>query len=133
MAHPRQTLIVGGVDLSRLANKFGWHISYEPRTGNNGGQSKGGGMIVDLYGYAMVLTFDLNALSESDVATLLAACSERYVTATVYDPRIHQTRTTQFVPTLPTLDYAFTSSDIRLYHDGAKLTLTERKPYGYDS
>lgn len=133
MAQPRQTLIVGGVDLSDITNKFGWHLSYEPRTGNNSGQSKGGGLIVDLYGYAMVLTFDLNALTDFQLKILLDACSARYVTATVYDPRLRQTRSTQFVPTLPDLSYAFSRSGTRFYLDGAKLTLTERRPYDYSA
>ena len=140
--HRRFPLIINGTDYSKKANWHGFHYSWEERTGNNGGTSKGGATIRDLYGHALVVTIDLNCLSDADAAQLLQECSERYITAAVYDPRARTVRETQFVASLPSFDFAMYDGADYLppygigsiwFKDGSQLVLTERKPYEYET
>lgn len=134
MAQPSQALTINGVDFSDRANKWRWKCEAVARTGPNGGQAKNGRIITDLLGYALKITFQLNGMAAEDAVELLAVVSDRYVSATVLDPMTNTTRTAYFVPTVPALDYAFTSSaGHRLYKHGGELILEEVEPFDHST
>lgn len=132
MAQPSQTLIIGSVDFSARANRWAWKCEAIPRTGPNGGQAKNGRVISDLVGYALRITFQLNGMTAADASSLLSACLDRYIEATVLDPITMATRSAWFQPTVPPVDYAFTTANgIRLYKNGGELILEEVEPHDY--
>ena len=95
----RLPLTINGTDFSALANKYEYEVGYTTRTGPNGGVMLDGTKVVDIIAYKAVITWPLNDMRDTDLASIQSACQTAEVTVTFWDTLTNAQRTSTFLPT----------------------------------
>lgn len=122
----RMTLILNSLDFTADANKYGYSVRYEKRTGPNGGIMMDGTETVDVRARRMVTDWTLNDLPEDHLAALLNVCSDDYIYATTYDPKLEEDRTYLAIPEVSQQTIRLQTPTGVKWFAGPVLTLRER-------
>lgn len=108
----RLPLAVNGKDFSRLANAYGYTVTYEPVYGPNGSAvMQDGSELHDLLGWRTIVSVACNDLETDQQAELLTACLAPEVWLEYFDTRRNATATAQFTTSV-------SGSGIKLYDVG---------------
>lgn len=127
MALTRLPLIISGIDYTEAANRTGYSITYEERTGPNGFTSLNGMKEIDLLRYVPIITWPLNALKVGELAQLQdAALQATYVPITYFDIHNNDKKTSYFHATFGTISVPLLTATGCWVKDGIALTLTGR-------
>lgn len=122
-------LIINGEDFSSLANQRKYVVSYEKRSGNNGGMMLDGSLTEDVLAIKAIITWTLDAMTAPKLQRLLAQVGNAdspYVIVTFFDARLNSERTAEFIPSIGEINYAFSRNSLAWFRDGIVLTLRER-------
>lgn len=119
-------VVINGIDISKMINQHRVSFLHEARSGKNGGMMLDGSITLDVIAWKLVATFELNALTEAEMQTIMALCRREYVTAQVYDNRTGTDRTAEFLPSLDEQRLAFEKAGVKYFYNGTLLTLRER-------
>lgn len=122
----RLPLIINGADFTADAKRFGYSITYEKRTGRNGGMMLDGSIEEDVIAWKAAVVWRLNDLTADRIAALNTAITSASVTATFWDDFFKRRR--ENVPVIADISMqnlkVITPSGVR-YYSGMVLTLRE--------
>ena len=98
----KMPLIINGTDFSALTERLGYSVAYEDRTAGKMTMLNGDEYI-DLIARKPILTWSLDSLNTSDLASLMEAINEAaYVSVTYFDPAAGDLTTAYFHGTIST-------------------------------
>ena len=101
MSKPRLPLGINGIDFSEAANRTGYTIRYEERTGPNGFLALSGDEDLDILARKPVITWPLNALWTDELAQLKTAInSSTFVPVSYFDTETNTTKSAYFHGTI---------------------------------
>lgn len=90
-------LVINGVDFSALTERLGYSISYEDRAGGNSMTMQNGDQYMDVITRKPVLTWRLDSLTMTQLASLHAAINaDVYVEVIYYDTATASNQTAYF-------------------------------------
>lgn len=122
----RMPLVIGGVDVSRLFNAYGYTVMVQPVDGGQGGVMQDGSETVDIIGWRTVITARANDLTEDEVQLLLGLCMVNGVTVTYREHATGQERTAEFIPTLSEYGLLMVDGGTRIFR-GLTLSLRSKE------
>ena len=122
----RLPLTINGVDFTEAASRREYSITYEERTGPNGGQMLNGDLYIDLVARRPVITWPLNALWSDELAALQKAVYwSTYVPVTYFDTTANAVMTGWFHGSISEQKVGLISERGTMFH-GPTLTLRSR-------
>lgn len=126
MARPRLPLTISGIDFSQAANRTGYSVYYEERTGKNTFLALSGDEDLDVLASKPVITWPLNALWSDELSQLKQAIrASTYVPVSYFDTDTGTEQTAYFHGTIDREPARLvTERGIMFY--GATLTLRAR-------
>lgn len=108
----KMPLTINGVDFSALTERLGYSITYEDVKGGNGMTMANGDEYQDVIGRRPVLTWRLDSLTMTDLASLHTAVNAAvYVSVSYYDTQAAAVRTEYFHGTI-------SSQEVGVIRDG---------------
>ena len=126
MARPRLPLVINGIDFSEAANRTGYSIYYEERTGQNTFLALSGDEDLDVLAKKPVITWPLNALWSDELAQLENAIdSSTYVPVSYFDTKSNMEQTAYFHGTIDRMPAQLVSERGTMFY-GMTLTLRAR-------
>ena len=97
----KMPLMINGVDFSPLTERLGYVIKYEDRTGGNSMTMQNGDQYIDVIVRKPVLSWRLDSLTMTELASLHAAINAAvYVEVTYYDTATASEQTAWFHGTI---------------------------------
>jgi len=97
----RLTLVINGVDFSTAANRTGYSIEYEARTGNNAVMMLNGDEYPDIIDTRPVISWPLNSLWSDELAALYSAIGDgQYVLVSYFDTKQNTVTNGAFVASI---------------------------------
>lgn len=122
----RLPLTINGVDFSEAVSRREYTITYEERTGPNGGQMLNGDLFIDRVALRPVITWPLNALWSDELAALQEAVYwSTFVPVTYFDTRKNAVVTGWFTGSISGQKVGLISDRGTMFH-GPTLTLRSR-------
>ena len=126
MARQRLPLNINGTDFTDMANRTGYSIEYEDRTGENAVLLLSGDMDIDLLASRPVIYWPLNALWSAELAQLAQAINAYpYVPVFYFDTATNTDKYGYFHGTISRADARLITASGRML-DGMTLTLRSR-------
>lgn len=122
----RLPLTIAGIDFTEMASRREYVITYEERTGTNGGTMLNGDIYLDILDRRPVITWPLNALWVDELVQLQAAIySADYVAVEYFDTRIGRSATGMFHGTISEQKIGILNARGTMFY-GPTLTLTSK-------
>lgn len=121
----RLPLIIDGVDFTSVVSKYGYKPYVITRQGKNGGTMLNGDVVVDILAYKTGVSIRLNPMTGADAAAIMAAVSNPYVEATVWDVRTNSEKTATFITKISQPNLAILRSSEKWW-SGITITLEEK-------
>lgn len=123
----RIPLVINGIDFSEAANRTGYSIEYEERTGGNSFLSLAGTYDYDILARVPVINWPLNALKLDELQQLrTAALASVYVPVTYLDLDTAAMKSGYFHASFGRVTVPLITPDGYMIQDGSVLTLRGR-------